>query len=86
MARADGESKPLRSYLMAKKTKEELEWQAREDLQTLRNAEEIRKDRKRAVAAEKEAKKQIDALAQVANRPIVVKKKKTKKAKRPTKK
>lgn len=59
----------------ARMAKEQREWRARDDLDTLKHAEEIANDRTRLVAAEREAKKQIKALARVAG------KKKAKKSK-----
>ncbi len=41
------------------------EWMAREDMQTLRRAEEIRRDSKRLAAATAQAQKHIEELSRV---------------------
>ena len=43
------------------------EWMAREDMQTLRRAEEIRRDSKRLAAATAQAQKHMEELARVKN-------------------
>ena len=44
---------------------EEKRWRARDDLETLKRADEIKKNRTRLSAAKKEAKSQMDALNKV---------------------
>lgn len=53
-----------------KMTQEEKEWRAQSDLRTLRDAEEIRNDKSRLEAAMKEAKKQMEALHEIAGKEV----------------
>ena len=53
---------------MAKKTKEDLKWQAQYDLDTLRRAAEIQADKARMKRAQAEAKNQINAIQKVVNK------------------
>ncbi len=51
------------------------EWMAREDMQTLRRAEEIRKDPKRLEAATNQAQKHIEELSRVKSiKPVTPRK------------
>lgn len=54
---------------MARKlTKEEQAWQIRSDLDTLRRADEIRADKKRFVAVQKEAQAQIKSINSITKK------------------
>ena len=46
----------------------EKEWRARSDIDTLRQAEEIMKDKKRLDAAKAHAKKQVESLNSIAKK------------------
>ena len=48
--------------------KEQLQWQAEQDLATLRRAQEIAEDPSRRTAAERIAKEEQEALAKITNR------------------
>lgn len=50
---------------MAKKTKEELQWEAEGDLRALRQVEEIKADKARLARAKKLARKEMAALKKV---------------------
>lgn len=48
--------------------KEQLKWQAEDDARTLMRAEEIKRDASRIKAAQAQAKRQIEELAQVVKK------------------
>ena len=52
---------------MAKMSADEKRWQAESDANTMMRYQEIRSDKKRMAAAQKEAKRQADALTKRAN-------------------
>lgn len=45
---------------------DERRWRAQSDVRTLKEAEEIRKDKSRMTAAQREAQTQLQAIAQIA--------------------
>lgn len=51
-----------------KMTKEEKMWQVRNDLDTIRRADEIRADKKRFAAVQKEAQAQIKSINSVVKK------------------
>jgi hypothetical protein len=51
-----------------KMTKEEKMWQVRNDLDTIRRADEIRADKKRFAAVQKEAQAQIKSIGSVVKK------------------
>lgn len=53
---------------MVKMTKQEKEWQAQSDLQTLKTAGEITANKQRLAAARKEGEKQIKAVKKAVKR------------------
>jgi hypothetical protein len=58
----------LKKMISRKMTKEEKMWQVRNDLDTIRRADEIRADKKRFAAVQKEAQAQIKSIGSVVKK------------------
>lgn len=69
----------------SREVQEQAKWRAQDDMRTLENAAEIMKDKTRLNSAQAEAKRQMEALQQVAKR-APAKQKRTVKKRTPVKK